>query len=166
MPTVQPFAPWQDFGDYLLAPDGGLENGAAGWDLSGGAAAVEGNETFQVGGAADHRSLSIPADGSGTTAQFCVGVEHRTMRFFARTSGASVLQVDAVYAKRTDKEKSVRLGTFTAGSAWAPSPVVPLEVNEIAPDYANALPVSLRFTARGEGSWQIDDVYVDPYRKS
>ena len=39
-------------------------------------------------------------------------------------------------------------------------------VNEIAGDYGNALPVSLRFTRAGRSSWQIDDVYVDPYSKS
>ena len=164
--TVQPFAPWQDFADYFLAPGGDIEDGTASWDLTGGAAAVEGNESFQVGGADDHRSLSLPADSSATTAHVCIGLEHRAMRFFARSTGAGVLHVDAVYAKRTDKEKSVRLGTFSAGSSWAPSPVVPLVVNETAVDSANALPVALRFTVRGEGSWQIDDVYVDPYRKS
>jgi hypothetical protein len=165
VPTVQPFGPWQDFADYFLAPDGGLENGAAGWDLGTGAAVVDGNEPFQVAGAGDTKSLSLAPDGSATTAAVCVGVEHRTMRFFARARGAGVLHVDAVYAKRTDKEKSVRLASIAATSTWAPTPIVPMVVNEIAADYANALPVSLRFTVRGEGSWQIDDVFVDPYRR-
>jgi hypothetical protein len=87
------------------------------------------------------------------------------MRFFTRATGAGVLQVDAVYAKRTDREKSVRLASIPAGSTWAPTPIVPMVVNEIAPAYANALPVSLRFTVRGGGTWQIDDVFVDPYRR-
>lgn len=163
--TVQPFSPWQDSADYFLAPDGGFEAGAAGWDLQGGAAAAEGNEPWQVGGPADHMSLGLPAGGSATSSAVCVGIEHRTMRFFARGTGAGALQVEAVYAKRTDKEKSVQLGTIVAGGAWSPSPVLPLNVNELAPDYDNALPVSLRFTARGEGTWQIDDVYVDPFRR-
>jgi len=166
VPTVQAFGPWQDFADYFPAPDGGFEGGAAGWDLTGGAAAVEGNETYAVGGMGDHMSLNMPAGSSATTARICVGVEHRTMRFFLRGSGSGVVHVDAVYAKRTDREKSVRLASVAAGDSWAPSPVVSMLVNEIAPDYANALPVSLRFTAHGEGGWQIDDVYVDPYRKS
>ena len=163
--AVQPFGPWQDFADYFLAPDGGFEAGAEDWDLSGGAAAVEGNETYAVGGPDDHRSLSLPAGGSATSASICIGLDHRSMRFFARGSGEGVVHVDAVYAKRSDKEKSVRLATVSAGESWAPSPIVPMRVNEIAPDHDDALPVSLRFTARGEGSWQIDDVYVDPYRK-
>lgn len=100
------------FADYFGVPDGGFEEGAAGCDLSGGAAAVEGNETYAVGGA--HRWL---------------------------------------------------IASISAGESWAPSPIVPMSVNEIAPDHDNALPVSLRFIPRGEGTWQIDDVYVDPYRK-
>ncbi|MFP5363775.1 MAG: hypothetical protein ACLGI5_13715 [Thermoleophilia bacterium] len=165
VPTVQPFTPWQDAADYFLAPDGGVEAGGAGWDVQGGATAVEGNEPFFVGGPADRMSMHLPTGAAATTAPVCVGIEHRTMRFFARGTGAGVLQVDAVYAKRTDREKSVQLGTIVADGTWAPSPVLPMRVNEIAPDFDNALPVSLRFVARGEGAWQIDDVYVDPYRR-
>ncbi len=166
VPTVQAFSPWQDYADYFLAPDGGFEADGAGWDLTDGALAVEGNETYAVGGADDHRSLSLPARSSATTPRMCVGIEHRTMRFFVRGTGSGVVHVDAVYAKGTYRETSVRLASVAAGESWAPSPAVPLIVNELAPDTGNALAVSLRFTARGEGSWQIDDVYVDPYRKS
>ena len=165
VPTVQPFAPWQDLGDYFLAPGGDMEDRAASWDLSGGATAVAGNESFNVAGA-DHRTaLSLPADSSATTPRFCIGVEHRTMRFFLRGPGTGVVHVDAVFAKRTTQEKSVRLASVAAGTTWAPSPVVDMVVNELASDYADALPVSLRFTPRGTGTWQIDDVFVDPYRR-
>lgn len=165
VPTVQPFAPWQDLGDYFLAPGGDMEDGAASWDLSGGATAVAGNESFNVAGADDGTALSLPAAGSATTAPFCIGADHRTMRFFLRGPGTGVVHVDAVYAKRTTQEKSVRLASVAAGATWAPSPVVDMVVNELAADYADALPVSLRFTPRGTGTWQIDDVFVDPYRR-
>ncbi|MGH2900604.1 MAG: hypothetical protein ACRDMZ_18160 [Solirubrobacteraceae bacterium] len=165
VPTVQPFAPWQDLADYFLAPGGDIEDGASSWDLSGGAAAVEGNEPFRVSGAADHTALRLPAGADATTARFCVGVEHRTMRFFARGSGSGTLKVSAVYAKRADKDKRVHLGTFQAGGEWTPSPVVPMLVNELAPAADDALSVSLSFSARGSGSWDIDDVFVDPYRR-
>lgn len=165
VPTVQPFAPWQDLGDYFLAPGGDMEGGAVSWDLSGGTTAVAGNESFNVAGADHSTALSLPADGSATTPAFCVGAEHRTMRFFLRGPSTGVVHVDAVYAKRTTQEKSVRLASVAAGATWAPSPIVEMVVNEIAPAYGNALPVSLRFTARGTGTWQIDDVFVDPYRR-
>ena len=35
---------------------------------------------------------------------------------------------------------------------------------QLAGDYDTAMSVSLRFTVRGNATWQIDDVYVDPFR--
>lgn len=160
IPTTQAFAPWDDFADYFMAPGGDIEDGAASWSLGGGAAAVEGNGPFGAGS----RSLLLPAGGSATTATMCVGVEHRSMRFFARGSSSGVLRVEAVYDKRTAKEKAVHLATVATTSDWAPTDVLPMVVNDDAGDYGNALPVALRFTAQGAGSWQIDDVHVDPYR--
>lgn len=164
VPTVQPFAPWQDYADYLLAPDGDFEDGAAGWTLEGGAQAVEGNETFAVGGSADHRSLEMPAGARATTAPMCIGEEHKTMRFFATTTGRGALTVEAIYTTRNGKAKSVTLGAVRGDDAWAPTDVLPMRVNELAGDYDNAMSVSLRFTVRGNATWQIDDVYVDPFR--
>src|SRR5919206_1006451 len=57
----QPFAPWLDFASYVLAPNGDVESGAAGWSLDGGAAVAVGNESFYVHDAGDTRSLSLPS---------------------------------------------------------------------------------------------------------
>src|SRR3954451_22077002 len=54
------FAPWHDNKGYVLSENGGFEQGDAGWTLAGGAAVVEGNETFAVGGAGDHQALALP----------------------------------------------------------------------------------------------------------
>ena len=158
-PTVQPFAPWQDVADYVLAPGGDFEDGAATWSLTGGAAAVEGNEPFQVGDAGDHLALSIPAGATATTSPTCIGVEHRTMRMFVRGSGA--LRVDAVY---DDGERSKTLGIVQAPADWAPSQIVAMKVNKLAADYDNAMQVALRFTSSPGADVTIDDVYVDPFR--
>jgi hypothetical protein len=80
----QPFLPWGDDAMYVLAPDGGLEQGGGAWDLDGDAAVVAGNESFHVGGAGDSWSLSLPDDSRATTAWTCIGVDSPTMRFFAR----------------------------------------------------------------------------------
>jgi hypothetical protein len=164
VPTVNPFTPWNDGADYLLAPDGDIEAGAAAWTLAGGAHAVEGNETFAVGTAGDHRSLELPAGASATTAPMCIGEEHKTMRFFARTTAKGSLTVEAIYSKRNAKAKSVTLGAVRGDDAWAATEALPMRVNELAGDYDNAMSVSLRFTVRGNATWQLDDVYVDPFR--
>jgi hypothetical protein len=162
--TVQPFAQWHDVADYMLAPDGGIEAGAGSWLLDGGAEAVEGNEPFQVGGASDHMSLSLPAGSSATTEPTCIGVEHKTMRFFSRGATSGALRVQAIYTKHSGRQKIVPLGTVRGSGAWAPTAVVPMRVNESAASFNNAMSVSLRFTPRGSRAWQIDDVYIDPYR--
>lgn len=164
VPTVQPFAPWQDFADYFLAPDGDIEGDASSWLLEDGAHAVEGSAPFAVGDPADHRSLALPAGASATTAPMCIGEEHRTMRFFATSTGAGALRVEALYTRGGGVPKSVTLGSQRGAGAWAPSDVLPMRVNELAADRDNAMSVSLRFTAHGSATWQIDDVYVDPYR--
>jgi hypothetical protein len=164
VPTVQPFRAWQDLEDYILAPDGGLEAGGAAWSLQGGAAPVEGNEPFRVGAATDHMALDLPAGSSATTAPMCIGVEHRTMRFFGSGAKTGELSVAALYTAHDGQRQSVALGSVRGSATWAPTDALAMKVNTLAPDYGNALQVSLRFTPRGPGGWRIDDVYVDPYR--
>ena len=163
VPTVQAFAPWGDFADYFLAPGGDLEAGASAWRLEGGASAVEGDDPLPVGAPTDHRTLHLPAGATATTAPMCIGVEHRTMRFLGTSPRSGTLLVEALYTKRDGKPKSIALGVVRGTGAWAPSPVLPMRVNEQAGD-DNAMSVSLRFSARGNAAWDIDDVYVDPYR--
>lgn len=164
VPTVQPFSPWQDTADYFLAPDGGLEAGGGAWGLQGGARTVEGNEPFRVGAPTDHRALELPAGSSATTAAICIGLEHRTMRFFATGARTSEVSVEALYSERDGRQRAVSLGSVRGTGAWAPTPALAMKVNEKAPAFGNALQVSLRFTPRGPGGVRIDDVYVDPFR--
>ena len=163
LPTVQPSAPWQDVADYLLAPDGDLEAGGSTWQLEDGAQVVEGNSPFQVGGPDDHQALELPAGATATTAPMCIGEEHKTMRFFGTSTGHGALKVEALYAQANGNQKSVTLGAVRGDDTWAPSEILPMRVNELA-DEENALSVSLRFTARGNGAWTVDDVYVDPFK--
>jgi hypothetical protein len=159
-PTTTPFQPWGDVSQYVLAPGGDLEERDSTWALTGGAGAVEGNEPFHVGAPADHVALGLPAGSSATTAQMCIGVEHRTLRFFSKASRRSgSLKVEVLYAGRART-----LGTIGAATAWAPTDVLPMVVNELAPAHGNAIQVAFRFTPRGTASWSIDDVYVDPFR--
>lgn len=160
--TSHPFAAWQDSADYFLAPSGDMEDGARAWSLQGDAAAVAGNHPFAAGASA----LGLPAGSSAQTAPICIGVEHRTMRFFANGAAGAKLRVEAHYAKRDGAEKRVKLGTVGGTGAWAPTDILPMMVNEIAEDFGNALPVTLQFTPQGDSSWTIDDVYVDPYKRS
>ena len=163
--TSRPFMPWLDFANYVLAPAGDVETSGS-WALSGGAAIVAGNELFQVGGSNDRASLRLPTGSSAATAPMCVGLEHPTVRFFAKRESDSplgVLGVEALFTDEAGYVHRVPIGTIVGPGAWAPTAPLPLAVNTVAL-IDNTMQVSFRFTPLDGSEWSIDDVYVDPYR--
>jgi hypothetical protein len=163
--VAQPFTPWSDSADYFLVPNGGFEQGATSWVLRGSAAVAVGNEPFRVAAPRDTHSLRLPAGSSATTSAFCIGVEHRTMRFFTNAAASSSLNVDAVIDGPGGTQRTVRMGTVRGSGKWAPSAIVPMVVNALAAQPGNAMNVRLRFTPFGSAAWSIDDVFVDPFNR-
>jgi len=157
------FAPWGDRHDYTLTPDGGLESGGDGWTLDDGAAVVEGNETFQVGGAADHQSLSLPAGSSATTPSFCVSKKEDTVRLFVRTnSGRNArLKVEVLYTDVVRGKDSERIARLQADRRWDATDRLEIELPRARGRLYTAN-VALRFTPLDDDGFQVDDVYVDP----
>jgi hypothetical protein len=162
VPVSQPFAAWSDTADYFLAPGGDFEGD--GWSLRGRAAIVDGNSPFHVGDPTDRRSLLLASGGAATSAPFCIGVEHRAMRFFARAAQTSSLNVDVLYTDARGRARSERIGELSGAGGWAATDVLAMRVNELAAQRDDAMTVQLRFQPRGAGTWAIDDVFIDPYR--
>jgi hypothetical protein len=163
------FSPWGDQRAYVLAPDGGFEAGASGWQLSRGAAVVEGNESYYLNDATDTKSLSLPAGSSAVSPPVCMEIGTPSFRLVARNSGdpSSQLRVEASY-KLLGLIRTKTLGTLRAGSSWEPtqsqSTVLTLStiVGTLIPSA-----IEIRFTPLdSSGKWQVDDVYVDPFRRS
>jgi hypothetical protein len=118
-----------------------------------GAQLVEDNEPWYVHGAAAPAALRLGPGDRATTPPICVTPDHPTMRFFARGTGALLVEVVL------DDRRAFAIGAVTAVDAeWAPSPVIPIVANRFDDE------VAFRFTAIG-GAWVVDDVYVDPYKK-
>jgi hypothetical protein len=162
------FLPWLDPMLYTVVPNGTLENGAAGWTLSG-AYVVSGNEPWAIHNAADSKSLRVPAGKSATTPSICVGLLHPTLRFFAKSSGdsllsslASTLAVEVLFEDNAGNVHSLPIGVVTPGSRWSPTLPYPVVANLLPLLPNDRTAVRFRFTAVGGSSWQIDDVYVDP----
>ena len=91
----------------------------------------------------------------------CVTLAHPTMRFFLRNGGGllGTLKVDVVMSNGLTLPVGVITGLL-GDSDWDPSPPL-LVVGNLLDDE-----VAFRFTATGlGGTWTIDDVYVDPYKK-
>jgi hypothetical protein len=165
-PVTTPFANWGDNSDYFLVPGGSFEGTAqqVGWSLSD-ASLTAGNETFQVDGSSDDQSLTIKGGGSATSSFFCLDNTMHDLRFFARqTAPGSNLIVQAV-VRIGHHEIVLPLASLADGSmpSWAPVPQIGLQ-GRLLPRWVR-LPVALRFVVPdGQSSWQLDDVYVDPYR--
>jgi hypothetical protein len=165
--SSRPFLPWIDLASYVPAPDGGFEAGAKGWDLHG-AAAVPGNEPYDIGGAADDTSLRIPAGGDATSPVMCVGVEHPTARFFAKRTGGSILstlRVDVTFEDALGLRHTLPTGVVLNGGSWQPTLPMLLVANLLPLLPGQHTPITLRFVPQGAGSWQIDDLYVDPFKR-
>jgi hypothetical protein len=160
-PSEREFLPWLDVARYVPVRDNGLEAGGKGWTLEG-ASVVAGNEPWRVNGRYDSRALALPAGAAATTPAMCVGLEHPTVRLFARGTGLLSVHVVADSALgRTVLPIGVVAGTGT----WAPSLPLAMAANALTLLPGDATRVSFRFAPVGSGTWEVDDVYVDPYSK-
>jgi hypothetical protein len=161
-----PFSQWNDPNSYYLVPGGSFEGSVddVGWSLDN-ASLSSGNEPFQVNSSSDIQSLTIQGGGSATSPYFCVDNTMTSLRFFGQqVDSGSDLQVDALVQKGhgvTD----VPLADLADRSmpSWAPTD--PIDGGSGSLSGARSIEVALRFTAPSStGSWQVDDIYVDPYR--
>jgi hypothetical protein len=161
---------WLDPLPYTLAPDGGFENGAAGWSLSRGAKVVAGNEPFALSGPGS-RSLYLPAGSSATSPPMCVGLLLPIVRFVSSGGGLlTYLQVEALYTDAGGRQRSVLLlpGALPSRN-WQPTlPMLQLAglLNTLTLNGVTT-EMSFRFTPKGlfgGGNWRIDDIYVDPWK--
>jgi hypothetical protein len=161
---TQPFARYGDNASYKTV--GTFEAGTAGWTLTGGAKVVAGNETAYVNASRDSHSLSLPVGSTATTPPVCVGLAEPTLRFFAKRDSGLLSSVVVTVQVQTSLGVWVPLplGVDLSG-AWQPSGKMLI--------LANLLPLlppdrtAVRFTfAPLLGSYQIDDVFVDPLHRT
>lgn len=163
-PTSQPFLPWGDGSQYNLAPGGAFESGTQSWSLSGKASVVSGNEPWKVAGAGHTRSLKLPPGASATSPTICVGLEHPTIRFFAKNDRAllSTLSVEVITETSLGLTVAVPVGVLLPSGQWKPSPKFLVVANLLPLLPGNHTPVRFRVTSVGLGTWSVDDFYVDP----
>jgi hypothetical protein len=163
--VTTPFTQWGDSNSYFLVPGGNFEGtpDQVGWTLSS-ASLTPGNEPFYVDGSGDSQSLTISAGGTATSPYFCVDDTMSDLRFFAQeTTAGSDLQVQAL-VQTPNGVQAVPVEDLADGSMSSWAPTQPVGDTSSLPD-GDTLQVALEFSVpQSSGSWQIDDVYVDPYR--
>jgi hypothetical protein len=161
-----PFSHWGDANSYFPVPGGSFEGTSdqVGWTLSG-ANLTAGNEPFYVDGSGDSQSLTISGGGSATSPYFCVDNTMSSLRFFAQEATAgSDLQVQALVQTPSGLQ-TVQVADLADGSmsSWAPSDPITGDTSSLQD--GDTVMVALQFSVpQAAGSWQLDDVYVDPYR--
>jgi hypothetical protein len=162
---TQVFAPWQDFANYNLAPNGSFELGTTGWSLSGGAKVVDGNEPFLPTGT---HSLSLPSGSSALSPVICLGPKQLYVRMFAADAGGTDkgMRVRVVWYGLLNKVLGISdYAVFEGGHGWTPTS----KLNSSGGLQVPLLPILGSTSARvevtplGTGSkWQIDDLFIDP----
>jgi hypothetical protein len=160
----QKFSKWGDSSSYFLVPGGSFEGTSAqvGWDLSG-ATLTAGNEPFHLNAVTDSQSLLVDGGGNATSPTFCVDSTMPSLRFFVRqTAPGSDLKIQGV-VQTPRGPFTVTVADLADGSLPAWTPVqVNVATNRIPKGWS--VSAALRVVVPGSGSWQLDDVYVDPYR--
>ena len=158
----QTFSQFGDSSSYFGFPNNGFESGTSGWTVSRGAI-VAGNEPWYVNGAGSH-SLSLGPGGTAASPLVCISVVDPDWRMFVQSSGANgALHAQVVFygllGNVTGVLNAADFNPSNFGS-WGPSPTVnSLLALPLATRYAQ-----LRLSYPGSsGSWQVDDVFVDPW---
>lgn len=160
--TTTPFKAWGDADAYCAFPNLGFENGTAKWTLSGNAAVVLANEPWDVSGPGIH-ALRLGPGATASSSTLPVSLLDPWVRMFARSAGASgSLRVQVVFRGLLGNVTGLlNVGSLSpAGFAsWQPTQRV---LSALAlPLATTSAQVVLTSTATS-GSWQIDDVYLDP----
>lgn len=163
-PTTQPFKPWNDSTPYTLAPGGSFEGGAGSWSLAGGASIVSGNEPWKVAGSTHSKSLRLPPGATATSPVICVGLEHPTLRFFAKNNRAllSTMTVEVIIETSLGLKAAVPIGVLLPNGQWKPGPKIVMIANLLPLLPGQHTPVQFRLRSVLLGTWSVDDFYVDP----
>lgn len=167
--TTTPFTQWGDTGSYFPLPGGNFESApaASGWIVHR-AELTAGNEPFHVGAGTDANSLTIDGGGHAVSPAFCIDNAMPYLRLFARSLGTNgTLDVRLVVQTPVGLVSAPfsRVADLASGSmpSWAPTDRLNL-ADGVTENAGRTGPARLVFSVAGRTGWQIDDIYVDPYR--
>ena len=164
--SVQAFSRFGDSSYYSRLLNGGFEDGATGWVLSGGARVVNGNEPYYLSGnPSDSHSLLLPAGSSAYSSTVCFALGDWHLRLMMkRLSATGGLHVQVIVPSLLGILTVLDGGTVSGSGSWAPSPRLALLLSNVT-NLLGTRAVAFRFTPVGVGaSYQIDDVYLDPWK--
>ena len=164
MAASHPFEAWGDDANYLLVPGGSFEAGNPAWALSRGAYVGPGNEPFRTEGDGGTRSLYLLPGSTAMSPTACFKFGDWHARFFVRGIGprGGRLEVDVVVKSLVGVLTVLDGGSVEASGEWQPSPRIGMLLCNVT-SLLGTKAVSLRFRAVN-AAFQIDDVYIDPFK--
>jgi hypothetical protein len=158
------FAAWGDQNLYTPFQGSTFENGGAGWSWSGGASIVSDDDRLLT--TAGSHSMQIPGGATATSPPICTDSTMPSMRFFIRRiSGTGNLTITGTVGNGKNAY-SAALGTVSGSATWAPTPQV------VFPSYlativgTGSLNAQFLFSTDKGTTFRIDDVAMDPYRRT
>jgi hypothetical protein len=165
--ATKAFAAYGDSANYASLFNGGFEDGSLGWYTSGGAKVVSGNEPAYISGdRGDSHSLLLPSGSSAYSSTVCFAFGDWHLRFFAKNVGPSngALRVQVIVPSLLGVLTILDGGTVSGNGTWTPSPRLQLALCNVT-SLLGTRAVAFRFTPVGYGAaYQIDDVYLDPWK--
>jgi hypothetical protein len=166
----QPFAPWGDANDYIEVANGSFDDGLTGWTVEGKPEAVSLVQTPDADGLPDN-ALQLSKGGAVLSPTMCYDLTRPHAKLFARAVDGKAreksLKIRVVYPeypKGNSKDIDVGEVATPESSAWGPTPELStsLERQRILPNEVGNRIFQLELVATGRGSWQLDDLYLDP----
>jgi hypothetical protein len=160
--NAHPFAQFGDNASYFGFANNGFESGTSGWSVSG-AAVASGNESWGVNGDGTS-SLSIGPGGTASSPRVCTALLAPDWRLFAKANSANgALRAQIVfYGLLGNVTGIVNFTSFSPSGygSWEPTSQVPSLLS--LPLATVSAQIRLTSTATN-GTWQVDDVFVDPF---
>jgi hypothetical protein len=154
----QPFEAVKDANYYTLVEGSEFDEGAAGWELSGGAQVVQAEDSSS--GAA----LDLPSGAEAVSPPVCVTLMYPTARIYVQNvQGGGGVAVSVAYAgtKTEEKPKGVGQvqgdhGEWTLAKPFSVQPQIAGKIEEVRQ-------VQFHFTAGGKNNeYRLQGLYVDP----
>jgi hypothetical protein len=160
-PTVSPLlAGLGDTRSYFVAPGGDFEDGAAGWQLAGGATIAPGSNGLGIVGGSS--SLKLGAGSSAISPAFCVDERFPSFRMAAAQLGAAKanVKVQVVYPGQKDNVDDVGKVESKTVTDWGLTPDMAIDT-KVPGWHRIALRLSVDKVAAASDV-RVDDVVIDP----
>jgi hypothetical protein len=153
------FSAWNDQALYAAVQGSSFESGASGWSWGNKANVISGDSSPLLGIQGSH-AVEIPGSGTAKSPWICVDSTTPSIRFAVRrVAGTGGLTVTATLS---GSKVVTTVARVTGTSAWQPSPVV------VLPGWGltGSLKAQFLFVADPGTVYRIDDVYIDPLKRS